>query len=56
MHFALGETQAGYLRLARTIALAYGLPLAYYHDRHTILRSPKEPTLAEELAGTPPMN
>jgi transposase len=56
LHFEPGETQAGYLRLVRTIAVAHGLPLAYYHDSHTILRSPKEPTLEEELAGTTPMS
>ena len=27
-----------------------------YHDRHTILRSPKQPTLEEQLAGQPPMS
>ena len=56
LHFEPTECQVGYLRLARAIALAHGLPLAYYHDRHTILRSPKEPTIEEELAGTAPMS
>ena len=56
LHFEPSENQAGYLRLLRTIAVDYGLPLAYYHDRHTILRSPKEPTLEEELAGKLPMS
>ncbi|MGH7736009.1 MAG: ISNCY family transposase, partial [Gemmatimonadales bacterium] len=56
LHFQPTEDQAGYLRLVRTIAQEYGLPLAYYHDRHTILRSPKEPTLDDELAGTAPMS
>ena len=56
LHFEPSETQAGYLRLARAIAVAHGLPIAYYHDRHTILRSPKEPTLEEELAGAEPMS
>ena len=54
LHFEPSECQAGYLRLARAIAVEHGLPLAYYHDRHTILRSPKEPTIEEELAGTEP--
>jgi hypothetical protein len=40
----------------RTIAVEHGLPMAYYHDRHTILRSPKEPTLEDELAGRTPMS
>jgi hypothetical protein len=30
--------------------------MAIYHDRHTILRSPKQPTLEEQLAGQPPMS
>lgn len=50
------EDQVGYLLLLRTIALSYGLPMAIYHDRHTILRSPKEPTIEEELAGRAPMS
>jgi transposase len=50
------EDQAGYLMMFRTIAVEHGLPMAYYHDRHTILRSPKEPTLEDELAGRTPMS
>ncbi len=46
----------GYLLLLRTIAETYGLPMSIYHDRHTILRSPKQPTLDDELAGQPPMS
>lgn len=45
------EDQAGYLLMLRAIALSHGLPHLLYHDRHTILRSPKEPTLEDELAG-----
>jgi transposase len=56
LRFELSESQAGYLCLARTIAVDHGLPVAYYHDRHTILRSPKEPTIEEELAGAGPMS
>jgi transposase len=48
------EDQAGYLLMLRTIATTYGLPHLLYHDRHTILRSPKEPTLEDELAGRRP--
>lgn len=48
------EDQAGYLLLLRSVALSYGLPRLLYHDRHTILRSPKEPTLEDELAGRRP--
>jgi transposase len=48
------EDQAGYLLMLRSIAHSYGLPRLLYHDRHTILRSPKEPTLEDELAGRRP--
>jgi hypothetical protein len=50
------EDQAGYLVMLRGIATSYGLPHLLYHDRHTILRSPKEPSLEDELAGRPPMS
>jgi len=50
------EDQVGYLLLLRTVALSHGLPMSIYHDRHTILRSPKQPTLEEELAGQTPMS
>ena len=50
------EDQAGYLLMLRSIATSYGLPHLLYHDRHTILRSPKEPSLEDELAGRPPMS
>ena len=50
------EDQAGYLLMLRAIATTYGLPLALYHDRHTILRSPKEPTLDDQLAGRRPQS
>ncbi len=45
------ECQAGYLRMFRQIAVTHGLPQGYYHDRHTMLQSPKELTVEEELAG-----
>jgi hypothetical protein len=50
------EDQAGYLMMFRAIAREHGLPMADYHDRHTILRSPKEPTIEDELAGRTPMS
>lgn len=50
------EDQAGYLLLLRTVAQSHGLPMSIYHDRHTILRSPKQQTLEEELAGQVPMS
>jgi transposase len=56
LHFRPTEDQIGYLLLLRSIAQQFGLPMSIYHDRHTILRSPKEPTLEEELAGQTPMS
>jgi transposase len=50
------EDQVGYLLLLRSIAQRFGLPMSIYHDRHTILRSPKQPTLEEQLAGQTPMS
>ena len=50
------EDQIGYLLLLRSIAQRYGLPMSIYHDRHTILRSPKQPTVEEQLAGQAPMS
>jgi transposase len=50
------EDQVGYLLLLRSIAQRYGLPMSIYHDRHTILRSPKQATLEEQLAGQTPMS
>ena len=48
------EDQAGYLTLLRNVATQHGLPESLYHDKHTILRSPKEASLEDELAGTAP--
>ena len=55
-HFRPTEDQVGYLLLFRALCTTYGRPLAVYHDRHTILRSPKRPDLEDELAGTPPQS
>lgn len=54
--FHLSENQMGYLQMLRGIAVEHGLPMSYYHDKHTILRSPKEATLDEQLAGLEPMS
>lgn len=54
--FRPSEDQEGYLLLLRNIALRHGLPMSIYHDRHTILRSPKQPTIEQQLAGQPPMS
>lgn len=50
------EDLAGYLMMLRGIATTRGLPESLYHDRHTILRSPKEPTIDDELAGIEPQS
>lgn len=50
-HFRPSEDQIGYLLMLRTVALPYGLRHILYHDRHTILRSPKQATIEDELAG-----
>jgi hypothetical protein len=55
-HFRPTEDQVGYVLLFRTLCQTHGRPLAVYHDRHTILRSPKRPDLDDELAGTPPQS
>jgi hypothetical protein len=56
LHFQSTEDQAGYLPVLRTIAQTHGLPLSYYHDRHTILHSPKGPPVDDELAGRAPIS
>lgn len=56
LHFHMSESQEAYLRMLRCVSVRYGLPMAYYHDRHTILRSPKEATIEEELEGREPMS
>jgi transposase len=54
--FRPSEDQVGYILLLRSIAQRFGLPMSIYHDRHTILRSPKQPTLEDQLAGQTPMS
>jgi transposase len=56
LRFHPSETQDAYLRMLRTIAKEHGLPMSAYHDKHTILRSPKKATIDDELAGTQPMS
>jgi hypothetical protein len=55
-HFRLTEDQVGYLRMIQTVATTRGLPMAYYHDKHTILKSPAKVTIEDELAGRQPMS
>ncbi len=54
--FRPSEDQIGYLLMLRTVALTHGLPHILYHDRHTILRSPKQATIEDELAGRRPQS
>lgn len=51
--FRLQEDSAGYFLLLRGIVLRKGIPLALYHDRHSIFESScREPmSLAEQLSG-----
>lgn len=51
--FEVSECTWGYLRLLYNIIVSNGIPLSVYTDRHTILHSPKEPTIAEQLSGHP---
>lgn len=48
------EDATGYALLVHHISQTHGLPLALYGDRHTILRNPKEATIAEQLEGLEP--
>jgi transposase len=56
LHFWQSECQAGYITMAREVTVTFGIPMNFYHDRHTILCSPKEPTIEDELNGKPPMS
>lgn len=48
------EDATGYLLLLHHVSQTHGLPLALYADRHTIFQSPKQASLAEQLAGQEP--
>ena len=47
------EDSAGYFLLLREIVARYGIPLALYHDRHTIFEVPRKEaeSIEEQLAG-----
>mgnify|MGYP001561196260 FL=1 len=51
------EDSAGYFTLMREIVARYGIPLAVYHDRHSIFEvsEDKVPSLAEQLDGQRPL-
>jgi len=55
-HFQPTETTAGYIRMLRSITISHGIPLALYHDRHSIFEvtDNKTPSLEEQLAGKRP--
>lgn len=54
--FHPAEDQRGYLFMRRSLCKEYGVPMTIYHDRHIILRSPKEATLDEQLTGEKTMS
>ena len=54
-HFQMSETTAGYIRMLRSITNSHGIPLALYHDRHSIFKvTAHQITLDEQLAGKSP--
>ena len=56
-HFQEHEDTKGYMLMLKDIILKRGIPLALYHDRHSIfeVNPVKEPSLEEQLAGTKPL-
>jgi transposase len=56
-HFEDQEDSRGYMRMLREIVLSRGIPLALYHDRHSIFRvnDDTSPSLEEQLAGKEPL-
>jgi hypothetical protein len=56
LSFRPTEDAPGYLAMLREITLSLGLPGCLYHDRHTMLVSPKQSTIEDELAGLKPMS
>ena len=56
-HFQEQEDTKGYILMLKSITLSHGIPLALYHDQHTIFESPKEKRLSieDELEGKKPL-
>ena len=54
--FCEQETTEGYMRMLREIVLDKGIPLALYHDRHSIFEVSADtlPSLKEQLSGKEP--
>lgn len=50
------ENLEGAMRLLWHWIEQYGVPAALYTDRHTIYKSPRQPTLEEDLAGEKPLS
>jgi Winged helix-turn helix len=50
------ESLEGAMRLLWHWIERYGVPTALYTDRHTIYKSPRQPTLEEDLAGENPLS
>jgi transposase len=55
-YFQYEEDSAGYIRMLREITYSHGIPLALYHDQHSIFEvsEDKRPSLEEQLAGKRP--
>jgi transposase len=51
------EDSAGYIQMLREIALTQGIPLALYHDRHSIfeITADKIPSIEDQLSGSKPL-
>jgi len=51
------ETSAGYMRMVQEIVTQQGIPMALYHDRHTIfdIAEAKLPSVEEQLDGAAPL-
>jgi len=54
--FQYHEDSAGYIRMLKDITLSHGIPLALYHDKHSIfeMTEDKLPSLEDQLAGKRP--
>jgi hypothetical protein len=55
-HFQEKEDSSGYFRMLKEITGRYGIPLALYHDRHSIfeITPDKLPSIEDQLAGIKP--
>jgi transposase len=55
-YFQSQETTTGYIRMLKSITFSHGIPLALYHDQHSIfeLTDKRIPSLEEQLEGKRP--